>query len=53
MCWARNFLLHLLFKKEWTADIYNNMDDLKSIIVSEKKQDRKDYGLYDFICVKF
>ena len=41
------------FKKEWTADIYNNMDDLKSIIVSEKKQDTKEYGLYDFICVKF
>jgi len=53
MCWVRNVFLHLLFKKEGTADIYNNMDDLKSIIVSEKKQDTKEYGLYDFICVKF
>ena len=41
-CVEQEMLFYIYFlKKEWTADIYNNMDDLKSIIISEKKARHK------------
>ena len=40
MCWIVNAVLHLFLKKEWTADTHN-MDDLKSIVLSEKSKAQK------------
>lgn len=42
----------LAIKNEWIVDIHNSMDNLKSIILSDRNKIWK-YVLYDFIFVKF
>lgn len=44
---------YIVIKKEWSADIGNNVDEYYFIILREGSQTKEEFILHDFIHVKF